>query len=150
MDKFTVGALVSVNETHDNRNIMGRTDDLVEYLHIFIDKSGDVQEVFRGIAGNGQFRENNEMRAAISGAVDKRADFICVILKIAYLWVNLSQRYFHKVMLLGKSRPISQQLDEQPNANTCRAFWGIGSVLFTPRRAGNIKVHPGIFFGKLA
>ena len=88
-----VDVVGAVHEAHHSGDGAGPLDDLLEAVQIGPDEIGLEQEVFGGIAGDGQLREGNQVHTKFPRLANVVQDFLRIARQVPNRGVNLCQPY---------------------------------------------------------
>jgi hypothetical protein len=87
-----VDVRVGVHEANDSGNAAQLAHNAVEGALVVADEGTPQQQVFRRIAGEGQFREGNDVGAEVAGARSVVKDLGSVAIEVADYGVDLRER----------------------------------------------------------
>ena len=86
-------ALNGVSVADNYRKATGTLNGLVESFNVVAKKGGAEEQVFGGVAGDGHFREGNNVGAGIASAGHKLEDPFNIAREISNHGIHLSQGY---------------------------------------------------------
>src|SRR3989475_1855933 len=80
-----------IDESHDRGDALGAAGDFLQRGQVSPHKVGFEQEIFRGITGDRQFGEADDIRAQIARAVDGLANTAGIALQVSHRRIDLGQ-----------------------------------------------------------